>query len=79
MTAFHGPGMRAGAERRLRQVVDIATLWSKGEGLHGSGRARIFRVARMSTPHIYHCVPNKEAMVEAIADREKNAALLGGQ
>ncbi|WP_354273360.1 TetR/AcrR family transcriptional regulator [Stenotrophomonas rhizophila] len=72
MTAFQGPVMQAGAERRLRQVVDTAGLCSKGKGPHGSGRARIYRVARMSTRHIYHCFPNKKAMVEAIADREKD-------
>ncbi|HEL4105879.1 TPA: TetR/AcrR family transcriptional regulator [Stenotrophomonas maltophilia] len=60
----------AKSDLRRRQVLDAATECFRREGFHGSSIARISRAAGMSAGHIYHYFANKEAIVEAIADRE---------
>jgi len=60
------------SELRRRQVLDAATECFRREGFHGSSIARISKVAGMSPGHIYHYFANKEAIVEAIAERERD-------
>ncbi|WP_049399684.1 MULTISPECIES: TetR/AcrR family transcriptional regulator [Stenotrophomonas] len=62
----------AKSDLRRRQVLDAATECFRLEGFHGSSIARISRAAGMSAGHIYHYFANKEAIVEAIADREQD-------
>lgn len=59
-------------ELRRQQVLDAATECFRQEGFHGSSISRISRAARMSPGHIYHYFANKEAIVEAIAEREEH-------
>jgi AcrR family transcriptional regulator len=59
-------------EARRQQVLDAATKCFRHEGIHGTSIARICQVAGMSPGHIYHYFENKEAIVEAIAERERN-------
>ncbi|VFR31094.1 Transcriptional regulator, TetR family [plant metagenome] len=58
-------------ELRRQQVLDAATECFRREGFHGSSIARISQTADMSPGHIYHYFVNKEAIVEAIAEREE--------
>jgi AcrR family transcriptional regulator len=66
-------------ELRRQQLLDAAAECFRENGFHGSSIARISQAARMSPGHIYHYFANKEAIVEAIAEREENemAELLG--
>lgn len=59
-------------EARRQQVLDAATECFCKEGIHGTSIARICQAAGMSPGHIYHYFENKEAIVEAIAERERN-------
>lgn len=59
-------------EQRRQQVLDAATECFRREGFHGSSIARISQAAGMSPGHIYHYFANKEAIVEAIAEREQD-------
>jgi len=59
-------------ELRRQQVLDAATACFRQEGIHGSSIARISQAAGMSPGHIYHYFANKEAIVEAIAEREEH-------
>jgi TetR/AcrR family transcriptional repressor of uid operon len=65
------PESDKGAQRR-QQVLDAATECFRREGFHGSSIARISQAAGMSPGHIYHYFANKEAIVEAIAEREEH-------
>lgn len=59
-------------ELRRQQVLDAAAACFLKEGFHGSSIARISQAAGMSPGHIYHYFANKEAIVEAIAEREEH-------
>jgi len=59
-------------ELRRQLLLDAATECFRREGVHGSSIARICQVSGMSPGHIYHYFANKEAIVEAIAERERN-------
>lgn len=60
------------SELRRQQVLDAATECFRREGFHGSSIARISQAAGMSPGHIYHYFENKEAIVQAIAERDEN-------
>lgn len=62
----------AKSELRRQQVLVAATECFRREGFHGSSITRISRAADMSSGHIYHYFANKEAIVEAIAEREEH-------
>ncbi|WP_313244627.1 TetR/AcrR family transcriptional regulator [Stenotrophomonas rhizophila] len=72
MSELNDRGDQAKSDLRRRQVLDAATECFRREGFHGSSIARISRAAGMSAGHIYHYFANKEAIVEAIADREQD-------
>lgn len=59
-------------ELRRQQVLEAAAECFLREGFHGSSIARISQAAGMSPGHIYHYFANKEAIVEAIAEREEH-------
>lgn len=60
------------SELRRQQVLAAATECFRREGFHGSSITRISQAADMSPGHIYHYFANKEAIVEAIAEREEH-------
>lgn len=72
MSEVNDRNEEAKSDLRRRQVLDAATECFRREGFHGSSIARISRAAGMSAGHIYHYFANKEAIVEAIADRERD-------
>lgn len=65
-------------ELRRQQLLDAAADCFRREGFHGTSIARIREAAGMSAGHIYHYFASKEAIVQAIAERDENdmAALL---
>ena len=58
------------AEVRRTQILDAAAICFVEQGFHGAGMARIAEQAGMSAGHIYHYFENKDAIIEAIVDRE---------
>jgi TetR/AcrR family transcriptional regulator, repressor for uid operon len=58
------------AEARRTQILDAAAICFVEQGFHGAGMARIAEKAGMSAGHIYHYFENKDAIIEAIVDRE---------
>ncbi|CAM5241151.1 TetR/AcrR family transcriptional regulator [Rhodanobacter lindaniclasticus] len=65
-------------ELRRQQLLAAAAECFRREGFHGTSIARIREAAGMSAGHIYHYFVSKEAIVQAIAERDENdmAALL---
>ena len=55
---------------RRAQILDAAAICFVEQGFHGAGMARIAEQANMSAGHIYHYFENKDAIIEAIIDRE---------
>lgn len=55
-----------------QKLLDAAAECFRREGFHGTSIARIARAAGMSPGHIYNLFANKEAIVEAIAEREEH-------
>jgi AcrR family transcriptional regulator len=62
-------------ELRRRQVLDAATECFRQEGIHSCSISRISRESGMSPGHIYHYFENKEAIVQAIAERQEGENL----
>jgi|TARA_R110002020_G_scaffold223900_1_gene433206 TetR/AcrR family transcriptional regulator, repressor for uid operon len=58
------------AEARRTQILDAAAICFVEQGFHGAGMARIAEQAGMSAGHIYHYFENKDAIIEALVDRE---------
>ncbi|KCZ54496.1 TetR/AcrR family transcriptional regulator [Hyphomonas chukchiensis] len=58
------------AEVRRAQILDAAAICFVEQGFHGAGMARIAEQAGMSAGHIYHYFENKDAIIEALVDRE---------
>ncbi|MDP9928166.1 TetR/AcrR family transcriptional regulator [Variovorax paradoxus] len=58
-------------ELRRNQVLDAAAECFRREGVHGSSTATICQVA-ISPARLYQYFSSKEAMVEAIAEREES-------
>lgn len=59
-------------EFRRNQVLDAAAECFRREGFHGSSTATICQVAGISPAGLYRYFTSKEAMVEAIAEREES-------
>lgn len=62
----------ATAERRKAQVLEAAAKCFRQKGFHGSSMAQISEAAGMSSGHIYHYFKNKDEIIGAIVDREKD-------
>lgn len=58
------------SELRRRQVLAAAASCFRRSGFRGASMAEISAEAGMSTGHIYHYFKNKEAIVEAIVERD---------
>ena len=62
-------------EARRQQVLEAAVSCFRKEGFRGASMADISAAAGMSPGHIYHYFKNKEAIVEAIVDLDKQRVL----
>ncbi|WP_419571119.1 TetR/AcrR family transcriptional regulator [Rheinheimera sp.] len=59
------------AEARRAQVINAASDSFRRKGYHGAGMAEISKTAGMSAGHIYNYFDSKEAIIEAIIERDK--------
>lgn len=57
-------------EARRNQVLDAATTCFVAGGFHRTSMQELAKAARMSVGHIYHYFANKEAIIEAIVQRD---------
>ena len=55
---------------RRNQILNAAATCFHARGFHGASMSELAREARMSVGHIYHYFENKEAIIEAIVDRD---------
>jgi TetR/AcrR family transcriptional repressor of uid operon len=55
---------------RRDQILSAAAELFGENGFHGSSMAELAKRARMSVGHIYHYFENKDAIIEALVDRE---------
>lgn len=67
--------IREKSRERQKQVLDAAAQCFREEGFHGCSIARISKAAGMSPGHIYYHFANKEAIIEALVERQKNTLL----
>ena len=58
---------------RCDQILSAAAELFGENGFHGSSMAELAKRARMSVGHIYHYFENKDAIIEALVDREVEA------
>ena len=58
------------AQSRRLQVLDAASDCFRRRGYHGAGMAEISKTAGMSPGHIYNYFENKEAIIDAIIERD---------
>lgn len=63
------------AESRRQQVLDAAAVCFRRSGFRGASMSDISGLAGMSTGHIYHYFKSKEAIVEAIVERDVKQGL----
>lgn len=57
-------------EARRDQILKAAMKCFRENGFHGSSVAELAKHAGMSVGHIYHYFENKDAIIEAIVDRD---------
>jgi AcrR family transcriptional regulator len=62
-------------ERRRQHVLDAAERCFCKFGFHNASMAQIAQAANMSVGHIYRYLPNKEALITAIVQRDAAIAL----
>ncbi|MDH2432581.1 TetR/AcrR family transcriptional regulator [Pokkaliibacter sp. MBI-7] len=58
------------SEARRNQILQAATDCFCAHGFHGASMSAISKMARMSPGHVYHYFDSKEAIIEAIVDRD---------
>ncbi|MDA8232852.1 MAG: TetR/AcrR family transcriptional regulator [Magnetospirillum sp.] len=69
------PAKPGRSEQRRQQVLDAAAACFQRAGFRGASMADISEGAGMSTGHIYHYFKSKEAIVEAIVERDQKRGL----
>ncbi|MDR0563666.1 MAG: TetR/AcrR family transcriptional regulator [Azoarcus sp.] len=69
-TSAAPPAKCVRAKVRRTQILDAAEHCFRAHGFHGTSIADIARQARMSGGHIYHYFENKEAIINAIVQRD---------
>ena len=65
----------ARATSRRNQILGAAATCFNARGFHGASMVELAREAGMSVGHIYHYFENKEAIIEAIVDRDLDRSL----
>jgi AcrR family transcriptional regulator len=68
MTPREGRVVRA--TRRRLQILDAARVCFRQYGFRGASMSDISAIAEMSIGHIYHYFQNKDAIIEAVVERE---------
>lgn len=63
------------ARRRCEQILEAAAACFRRRGFHAASMAEISREAGMSVGHIYHYFSSKEAIIEAIVERDQQEIL----
>ena len=63
------------AQSRRLQVLDAASDCFRRRGYHGAGMAEISKTAGMSPGHIYNYFDSKEAIIDAIIERDMDEML----
>ncbi|MFA7505634.1 MAG: TetR/AcrR family transcriptional regulator [Burkholderiaceae bacterium] len=63
------------ADMRRRQILDAAGACFARRGFHGASMAEIARTFGMSAGHIYNYFASKEAIIEALVERDLETAL----
>lgn len=63
------------AEARRGQILIAAADCFRRKGYHGAGMAEISKTAEMSAGHIYNYFASKEAIIEAIVQRDMEEML----
>lgn len=64
------------AEQHRREIVDAAERLVKGKGLHQLKLRDIAKESGKSLGNLYNYFQNKEAIIEALVEREKSRFLM---
>ena len=64
------------AEQHRREIVDAAERLVKGNGLHQLKLSDIAKESGKSLGNLYNYFQNKEAIIEALVEREKSRFLM---
>lgn len=69
-------GSRLSPEQRRAQIVEIAAEHFSRDGAAGASMSRIAVAAGVTRALVYHYFPGKEALLEAVLEREASRVLL---
>lgn len=70
MSQLAGSKIAAKRESRLASILDCAEKNFAEKGFHGAGISGIAKDCGISVGHLYHYFSSKEALIEAVVERE---------